>query len=267
MASKRPFLEDSSQFGVSRTQFRRMRKAEKRDLMLQWFFSEYEDPAENTPYESAEGGYQYIWGGPYEARDELYAMFGDMVPEKLIEEVAEEIEKDGTFEWAPVQKGEDFEPFDDGEPASLDIYLDEPGPRYGTPEELVARRQALTAIERLEKIIEKRWASRIGHNNPPEDIDVPDFPEIREATLELRAEFQKPNPIIAFIKKWAKPLRDALVAAGRWLSKKLDKAADEAMKPIGLAAGTFAATQLFPPIHHAFDAIIAWLELAAKTIF
>jgi hypothetical protein len=48
MASKRPFLEDGSQFGVSRTQFHKMRKAEKRDMMLQWFFSEYEDPADGT---------------------------------------------------------------------------------------------------------------------------------------------------------------------------------------------------------------------------
>lgn len=267
MAEKRPFLEDGSQFGVSRTQFRRMRKAEKRDLMQQWFFSEYEDPAESTPYESAEGGYQYIWGGPYEARDELYAMFGDIVPERLIEEVAQEIEKDGTFDWAPVQKAEDFEPIEDDEPASLDIYLDEPGPNYGSPAEREARKQALVAIERLEKIMEKRRARGIGHNNPPEDIDVPDFSEIQQATLELKAEFQKQNPLIAFIKKWAKPLRDALVAAAKWAGRKIDKAVDEAVKPLGIAAGTFVATQLFPPIHHVFDAVITWLELAAKAIF
>ena len=27
-----------------------------------WFFNNYEDPVESCPYESAEGGYQYIWG-------------------------------------------------------------------------------------------------------------------------------------------------------------------------------------------------------------
>jgi hypothetical protein len=35
MTEKPPFLEDGSQYGVSRTQFRRMRKAEKRELMVQ----------------------------------------------------------------------------------------------------------------------------------------------------------------------------------------------------------------------------------------
>lgn len=268
MVEKRPFLEDGSQFGVSRTQFRKMRKAEKRELMLRWFSSEYEDPAESTPYESAEGGYQYIWGGPYEARDELYAMFGDLVSEDLIEEVVEEIERDGTVDWAPVQKAADFEAMEEeDEPASLDYFLDEQAPEYGSPAELEARKQALVAVERLEKIIEKRRARGIGHNNPPEDIDFPDFPEIREATLELKVEFQKQSPAIVFVKKWAKPLRDALIAAGKWAGKKIDKAVDEAVKPMGLAGGTFVATQLFPPIQHAFDAIIKWLELAAKAVF
>ena len=235
--------------------------------MLQWFFSEYEDPAENTPYESAEGGYQYIWGGPYEARDELYAKFGGIVSENLIEEVAEEIEKDGIFDWAPVQKSEDFDPIEDDEPASLDIYLDEQGPLYGTPAEREAREQTLVALERLEKIVDRRSRIGIGHNNPPEDIDVPDFSEIKEATLALKAEFQSASPVIASVKKWAKPLRDALLAAGRWAGKKIDKAVDEAMKPVGLGIGTYATSQLFPPIHHAFDAIINWLALAARTIF
>ena len=61
MREPRPFLEDGSQFGVSRTAFRRMRKAEKLELMIGWFHLNFEDPAQSTPYESAEGGYQWIW--------------------------------------------------------------------------------------------------------------------------------------------------------------------------------------------------------------
>jgi hypothetical protein len=95
MRESRPFLEDGSQFRVSRTAFRRMRKAEKLELMIGWFHQNYEDPAQKTPYESAEGGYQWIWGGPYEARDELYSKFGDIVSESLIEEAVKEIESDG----------------------------------------------------------------------------------------------------------------------------------------------------------------------------
>ena len=33
----------------------------------------FEDPANETPYESSEGGYIYIWGGPYDALEQLSA--------------------------------------------------------------------------------------------------------------------------------------------------------------------------------------------------
>jgi hypothetical protein len=67
MKETRPFLEDGSQYGVSRSAFRRMRKAEKRELMVQWFHQHYEDPAQNTSYNSAEGGYLWNHGGPHES--------------------------------------------------------------------------------------------------------------------------------------------------------------------------------------------------------
>jgi hypothetical protein len=37
MKQSRLFLEDGSQFGVSRSAFRRMRKAQERALMLEWW--------------------------------------------------------------------------------------------------------------------------------------------------------------------------------------------------------------------------------------
>ncbi len=126
--------------------------------MIEWFLQNFEDPAESTPYESAEGGYQWIWGGPFEARDELYSKFGDIAPERLIEEVAEEVEREGITDWAPVRKDEDWEDIDWSErfdePPPLDLYLDQQSPRYGTPEELEARAKARTALDRLEKALE-----------------------------------------------------------------------------------------------------------------
>jgi hypothetical protein len=68
------------------------------DVMRTWFFANYEDPAESTPYESAEGGYQYIWGGPYEPEEELQDEFGGLVPDKVIEELANEL-RDISWQW------------------------------------------------------------------------------------------------------------------------------------------------------------------------
>ena len=131
-----------------------------------------------------------------------------------------------------------------------------------------ARKRAVAAIERLEKIINKRGAIGIGHNQPPEPVEEgPDEPEVREAVQELKLEFKTQSPAIAAIKKWAKPLRDVLVVAGKWAGKKLDKAVDSTMTVIGTGVGGYVLSQYLPPIHHAFDAIIDWLEIAARTIF
>lgn len=39
--------------------------------MITWFLTRYEDPTENCPHDSREGGFQYIFGGPYDAHEEL----------------------------------------------------------------------------------------------------------------------------------------------------------------------------------------------------
>ena len=106
-----------------------------------------------------------------------------------------------------------------------------------------ARKKALAALQRLEKIADKRQAIGIGHNNPPADIEGPDLPEIQKSVAELKLELQQPKPVVAKIKQWAKPLRDALVAAGRWAAQKADKAVDAAMKPIGTGLGAYVLDQ------------------------
>jgi hypothetical protein len=67
-------------------------------VMKYWFDQNYTDPVENTPYESAEGGYQYIWGGPYNAGEELRDNFDTVVPEEVIAQLVEELERI-TLEW------------------------------------------------------------------------------------------------------------------------------------------------------------------------
>jgi len=67
------------------------------EAMVEWFRQNFEDPAESTPYE---GGYVYIWGGPYEARDELEDAFGKVASERALEIAVKEVESDG-WEWAP----------------------------------------------------------------------------------------------------------------------------------------------------------------------
>ncbi|MCL2591695.1 MAG: hypothetical protein FWD67_12730 [Betaproteobacteria bacterium] len=79
-------------------------------MMRDWFFEHFEDPAERTPYESREGGYIWIWGGPYDAHDELETEFGDSVPEDVIEELAKELTSI-CWEWAPTPSREDYDDY------------------------------------------------------------------------------------------------------------------------------------------------------------
>ena len=83
------------------------------EVMRNWFFSIYEDPVENTPYESAEGGYIYIWGGPYEASEKLADEFWGTVPDEVIDELVSEL-NDISWVWTkhPESHEEWFDEFE-----------------------------------------------------------------------------------------------------------------------------------------------------------
>lgn len=91
------YLEDLSE----------MSREDQIETMKAWFYENFEDPAEHTPYESAEGGYIFICGGPYDAFEEL-SFFQDFVPEDVVEELAEDLSGECP-EWAGVSKATDYE--------------------------------------------------------------------------------------------------------------------------------------------------------------
>jgi len=78
------------------------------EAMRQWFCSRYEDPANETPYDSGEGGYQFIYGGPYDPSDEIQARFSGIVPFDVMEELIHDLYMEVGLEWAPVLSAEDF---------------------------------------------------------------------------------------------------------------------------------------------------------------
>lgn len=80
------------------------------DVMRTWFFQNFEDPVERTPYVTAEGGYIWIWGGPYEAREELEVEFGGVIPGDVIEELSEELDLISS-QWAPTEKPGDYDQY------------------------------------------------------------------------------------------------------------------------------------------------------------
>lgn len=84
----------------------------QQEAMRRWFLSRYWDPANDTPYNGAEGGYLYIHGGPYSAEDELYSRFGDLCSDETIRQAIDDVESEGIEEWAPIHygPGDDYDP-------------------------------------------------------------------------------------------------------------------------------------------------------------
>lgn len=86
-----------------------MPREEQLEVMETWFRAHFEDPAERMPYESAEGGYIWLDGGPFDPLEELQVEFEGLVPEEIIAELADKLTTEMP-EWARIAD-EDY--FDD----------------------------------------------------------------------------------------------------------------------------------------------------------
>jgi hypothetical protein len=111
----------------------------RKEAMRAWFLSRFCDPANDTPYNSEEGGYLYIHGGPFEADDQISSRFGDLASENEIQEVVEDVESDGIYEWAPVHH--EYDDYDEQFALALE-QKDEPLTRL--KERLAQSQQILT---------------------------------------------------------------------------------------------------------------------------
>jgi hypothetical protein len=73
---RRYYSDDDIERGVTPSDLKRMGRDRQKEYMRHWFHQNFEDPANETPCNSREGGYLYIWGGPYSAHEQLFDEFG-----------------------------------------------------------------------------------------------------------------------------------------------------------------------------------------------
>ncbi len=95
---------------ISKEELSKVDRKTQLEVMETWFRQHYEDPAERTPYESAEGGYIWIWGGPYDAREELESEFAGIVPSDVIDELVNKLEGE-CLEWAPTSISDHYDKY------------------------------------------------------------------------------------------------------------------------------------------------------------
>lgn len=285
MAMATRYYTEDDEIGITPSRLKRIGKARQLEYLLAWFHRHYEDPAQETPYNSEEGGYLYIWGGPYDAREELDAEFGSFVSEQVIEEAVQDIESDGLTDWAPGLNHADHERARDDwqaeqlerddERLTLDlgaiIAMLEDGqkPRYGDADEKRQREETLDSLEALESLLPKSAHAGIGHNNPPTEggADVDVIANIREASAVIRDELGKSEPNALDIAKATSHLSSML----SWFGKKLDIAIESfakevggsSGKAVGVVLGAYGIEKFVPAIGtalgHVIDKATQWL--------
>jgi len=82
---------------ISSHRLSELERDDQLDAMRQWFYENYEDPVHSCPHDSEEGGYQFVYGGPYEAGEELNGEFGGLVDDDVIEELTDELENECAY--------------------------------------------------------------------------------------------------------------------------------------------------------------------------
>ncbi|MGX5725675.1 hypothetical protein ACWKWZ_11560 [Metapseudomonas otitidis] len=78
------------------------------EAMRQWFHARFEDPANQTPYCGADGGYLFIHGGPYDPNEEIQERFDQIVPFGTMDSLIKDLYLETGDEWAPIES--DWEP-------------------------------------------------------------------------------------------------------------------------------------------------------------
>lgn len=281
----RYYSENDFERGVTRSQLKRLGRTRQIEYMRHWFDKNFEDPTNETPYNSREGGFLYIWGGPYDAAEELFGEFGDFVPEDRIQAVVDEVESEGLTDWAPGpdhpnhrRAREDLEAErrkDDQEELPLQQLLKmlESGaiPHFDRKEEREQRREILFRLDALGAELDalKPTYGGVGHNLPPEDmVMAPALEAAQKATTEIRGELAKETPDALSVARATSRLQTAI----SWLLKKADMAADAFAKSLGDAAGksavivisACAASEVFPGLAKAASEVLSvtidWLQ-------
>ncbi len=95
---------------ISASEFRKLPKEAKIDVMRTWFGERYEDPVHGSPW--VDGVYVYIYGGPYDATEVLQEEFSGLASEETIEELASELDNECSA-WTQTRNGSDYEDYDD----------------------------------------------------------------------------------------------------------------------------------------------------------
>ncbi|WP_440640096.1 hypothetical protein ACSHT2_01650 [Bradyrhizobium sp. PUT101] len=254
--SKRYWIDDPS-ISWTASQVKKLPKQKRIEVAVSWFLQRFQDPAIETPYETREGGYQYIWGGPYDAADEIGNEFASILSDAEVEDAVEKVQEDGIYDWAPIRT-DDLEEAND-QSRDLNTWSD-----IGQSKELELRQEILTRLRDLEEILDQNNSASatpgIGHNNPPETISSPldiHFRKLRVNVQQLNLIFLTDSPRRDEAEKQAGIFRKTIDGIVDLSNKIAIKAISEA--PFAIATNIESKIAALPLIIE--NAELAWISI------
>ena len=252
---------------------------EQQEHLAVWFHSQFWDPVQETPYNGREGGYQYVWGGPYDAQSELEDKFAGIIDEGIIAAATEEIEADGITDWAPspqhpdqLQAAEDYyESMREPTLADIEAAL-KSGVKldFSSPAAAEAAAELKRSAEALIAALDARQPVHggMGHNGPALDDAGNPLPdgfedELRKSAVAIAAEFEAETPDVQAVVAATSNLQRLRA----WLALKADLAADEFAKALGknaargaIVIGGLVLGSIVPGLDIVIDAGLTWLH-------
>jgi hypothetical protein len=91
----------------------RVTEEEAYQMVKTWFVARYEDPVEQCPFESAEGGYQFIYGAPYTATAVLTAAWSMVLTTSFVRAAAQRLEQEyDCYAWSAVPHDNEEQSYD-----------------------------------------------------------------------------------------------------------------------------------------------------------
>lgn len=258
-----------------------MSRDEQVAMMVEWFGRQFEDPQNDTPYNKDLGGYVYLWGGPFDASDQIQAEFSDAVDFDTMMRAVEEVQTDGTVEWAPQTGGDFYEhPDEDDRVASGEI-VDGDGDwppiiadRAPIPPEPEARAEVVRRLDELEALIqplverlevESKAPPMMGHNNPPEELEIvqavprDEWQSLKTAVDEIRQQTQTSEPDITVVERGNNRILAAAAKLAGWIKDRLNKAVDTGVA-IGVAYGLANPETIKAALISTAQAVQVWLN-------
>jgi len=210
------------------------------EVIRAWFLSNFDDPTQETP--RLDGEFLYIWGGPYDARDEIESAFSGNAPKEVIEAAIKAVEAEGVDDWAPHSNRAQSSDPDDFQFEPDDFQSEAASDPRALHAEMLER---IASLERAMAGLRAAPRRGIGDNNPPEPIEpeplsAKELREIRKAMAVLKAEPPAPSTpstevraAVALLTKFGKRLRSFAITTGAYLGKQADNFVTEAVKESG----------------------------------